>query len=218
MTPPLRPELERVMDVAAHLLRDESFVDDLRQPKVLAALDHWTDRKRLPTERAEALFAEDYRVSSVFGKIRNLQEACTRAGVGVPLDALVSGDLEAVRTAITGALAAVPKRAVAERVAAVASPERAPAERPSPEQPSTSAAAATTTKTTTTTTANPLTRPTIDWEDVRARAVDKLFSLEPQNVARWWSAQIACILIVLVGWTLQGWGPDPARRSPAPTQ
>jgi len=190
----LRPELERVLEVAAHLLEDAGFVDDLRHPAVLAALDHWTGRRRVAAEEAERRFAEDYRVASVFGKIRNLQEACARAGVGVPLDALVGKDLRAMRAAISGPLASVPKHVAVAGLAAAQTP---PAQTRSVQAPSL-ALAATPSSAASTPPKPESTSDSIRWDEVRRKGLDRLFSVEPQNVVRWWSAQLVCILAIVL--------------------
>lgn len=57
----------------------------------IQALAHWTGKQRLPAEQAEKLIA-DYRVMAVLGKIKALQVQCQRAGIAVPLDAVLNRD------------------------------------------------------------------------------------------------------------------------------
>jgi len=64
-------------------------VQDLNLDVVRRALDHWTGVERLSPEEADRLFAENYAVGKVFDRVRNLQEACNRCGVPVPMKQLL---------------------------------------------------------------------------------------------------------------------------------
>ena len=64
-------------------------VQDLNLDVVRRALDHWTGVERLSPEEADRLFAENYAVGKVFGRVRNLQEACNRCGVPIPMKQLL---------------------------------------------------------------------------------------------------------------------------------
>ena len=132
--------VEEVVKACAWLLRDEAFAEAVAHPTVRAALDHWTGRKRIATEEAEARFNEDFRVRDVFGKLRVVQEVCARAGVGVPLDAILRGDLDEVRTAVSRRSLTMPSPAAARAAAAVGFSSPSPAS--SSESPRSAAAAA----------------------------------------------------------------------------
>lgn len=83
--------LEEVDAMLAHLAKDDEFQKDLWRPSFQKALKHWTQQERLPTDDPlwESYEFRQY-VQPGFEKITRLQGACRRAGIGVPLDALLA--------------------------------------------------------------------------------------------------------------------------------
>ena len=220
--------LDLVLALCGKLVKDEDFAKDVRHPKVLAALDHWTGRKRLDPDAADAMFNEDFRVVSVFGKIRSLQEACARAGVGVPLDALVEGDMDQVKAALTGKHSAVPKGDVRLQTTQL-DEEPGSDDEDSPTKSTTGGGHPPSLKVRPPTPyardgrgrdelaeseseddegeddndndeiENETTPPPLESAPLTVRAVvDKLFSMEPKNVARWWSTQIFALAVTFM--------------------
>jgi len=83
--------LGRVRGALEALREDELFQMDLGDEEVRAAIEHWSGRKRLSYQEAEERFEENYKVLQVLGKLKALQAECKRAGIGVPLKALLEG-------------------------------------------------------------------------------------------------------------------------------
>ncbi|TFJ84673.1 hypothetical protein NSK_004137 [Nannochloropsis salina CCMP1776] len=123
--------MEAVNGLLAKLASDSDFQDDLRQPQVRVALKHWTNENRLPALQAEKLM-KDYRVLAVLQKLKSLQTACQRAGMAVPLDAVLrqEGSLGSLRSTGAGSLtstspsASVPEKEQPEKGAKTVSRRR----------------------------------------------------------------------------------------------
>ena len=80
--------------ILGQLVDDDEFQRDLARPALVAAIKHWTNEKRLPMDEANALFSEEsveYRMylKPALAKIMRLSTACKRAGIGVPIDAVL---------------------------------------------------------------------------------------------------------------------------------
>lgn len=71
------------------LLNDEAFVENMKTPLVREAILHWTSKKRLNHDEAEVKFMENYRVTSVFAAITNLQKLAEREGKPFPIQEIL---------------------------------------------------------------------------------------------------------------------------------
>lgn len=82
-----------VNKVLKSMAEDSDFQEDLKLPIVMKALDHWTNKKRLPAEEAAQMFEEDRTVISVFNKIKMLQKVCADAQMklSVPHHQMMNG-------------------------------------------------------------------------------------------------------------------------------
>lgn len=81
-------KLRHVNAVLLKLSQDDDLHDDFKLPSVQAAIDHWTNRKRLDAENAQKL-QNDRRVVYVLQRFQMLQSVCQQAGMPVPLDHLL---------------------------------------------------------------------------------------------------------------------------------
>lgn len=81
-------KLRHVNAVLLKLSQDDDLHDDFKLPSVQAAIDHWTNRKRLDPENAQKL-QNDRRVVYVLQRFQMLQSVCQQAGMPVPLDHLL---------------------------------------------------------------------------------------------------------------------------------
>jgi len=81
-------KLRQVNAVLLKLSQDDDLHDDFKLPSVQAAIDHWTNRKRLDPENAQKL-QNDRRVVYVLQRFQMLQSVCQQAGMPVPLDHLL---------------------------------------------------------------------------------------------------------------------------------
>mmetsp|Transcript_39401 Transcript_39401/g.101965 ORF Transcript_39401/g.101965 Transcript_39401/m.101965 type:complete len:334 (+) Transcript_39401:69-1070(+) len=106
-------DLAAVGAILESLQKDDAFHRALEYPEVMRAVDHWSGRKRLPPEQCED-WLKDPRLNFVFGRVRQLETECKRAGIGVPLDTVLArGDqlvLPDGRIVGKQPVAAVPKR------------------------------------------------------------------------------------------------------------
>mmetsp|Transcript_23148 Transcript_23148/g.33923 ORF Transcript_23148/g.33923 Transcript_23148/m.33923 type:complete len:224 (+) Transcript_23148:40-711(+) len=75
--------------VLRKLAVDSDLTDDFKDPVVKIAIQHWTNEKRLPPEKAKKL-EDNYRVMSVLQKIHMLEHTCRQLGIPVPLDHFLS--------------------------------------------------------------------------------------------------------------------------------
>lgn len=85
--------LRSINAVLLKLSNDEDFQDDLKLPIVKAAIDHWTGKNRLDTEKAQVL-QNNRRVVYVLQRFQMLQSVCREAQMSVPLDHLLLGKQE----------------------------------------------------------------------------------------------------------------------------
>lgn len=86
----LKDKIHQVNGVLRHLANDSNLQDDLRDPAVKVAIQHWTGEKRLPPNSEELLhFQDNYRVMSTLGKIQQLQASCRSLGIAVPFDHVI---------------------------------------------------------------------------------------------------------------------------------
>lgn len=84
-----------VNGVLNHLANDKNLQDDLQDPAVKVAMQHWTGEKRLPPGSEELLrFQDNYRIMATLGKIQRLQVACRALGIAVPLDHVIQRKTE----------------------------------------------------------------------------------------------------------------------------
>lgn len=86
-------KLRHVNAVLLKLSQDEDLHDDFKLPTVQAAINHWTNRKRLDAEKAQQL-QNDRRVVYVLQRFQMLQSVCQQAGMPVPLDHLLTRKTE----------------------------------------------------------------------------------------------------------------------------
>mmetsp|Transcript_13985 Transcript_13985/g.42297 ORF Transcript_13985/g.42297 Transcript_13985/m.42297 type:complete len:315 (+) Transcript_13985:27-971(+) len=87
--------LGAVEAVLGQLAADAEFQADVQRPSLQKAIAHWTNARRLPKEDTDELFAEDSSefqnyLKPALAKISRLQQACQRAGIGVPMDAVLT--------------------------------------------------------------------------------------------------------------------------------
>jgi hypothetical protein len=80
-----REKLRQINLVLEKLANDEEFHDDLKLPVVIKALNHWTNKERLPAEDASAL-QDNRRVVCVLQRIQMLQSVCRDAQIPLPLE------------------------------------------------------------------------------------------------------------------------------------
>lgn len=86
--------IRQINGILGKFADDEDFQDDLKQPGVRLALDHWTGLRRLSPEIYEQKLEQDRRVSCVHQKLVLLQAACNEAPMKVPLDHMINGRRE----------------------------------------------------------------------------------------------------------------------------
>lgn len=67
------------------LTQDKFFQEDIETPLVREAVEHWLGINRLSPEEADEKFNDNCRVLQAFHKIRSLQEACKKENVPFPL-------------------------------------------------------------------------------------------------------------------------------------
>ena len=77
---------EVVKKALQNLENDEFFQTDLKTPLIQEAIEHWLGINRLPAEIAEEKFNDDYRVRQAFMKIKTLQDLCVQEKVTFPID------------------------------------------------------------------------------------------------------------------------------------
>lgn len=61
---------------------------------VRAAIDHWSNIKRISTESYKQQLESDRRVASVYPKLKQFQYVCQQANCKVPLDQMLEGKSE----------------------------------------------------------------------------------------------------------------------------
>mmetsp|Transcript_26090 Transcript_26090/g.34255 ORF Transcript_26090/g.34255 Transcript_26090/m.34255 type:complete len:190 (+) Transcript_26090:25-594(+) len=83
-----------VNEALRSLKEDENFQEDLQNSEVIAAIEHWSGKKRISSSEAAARFEDNYRIKSVFSKLQRLSYYCRQAGIGVPLDSVLKGEAE----------------------------------------------------------------------------------------------------------------------------
>jgi hypothetical protein len=77
--------IKQVDSVLLKLSNDDDLHDDLKNPNVKIALNHWTGVSRLPPEEAE-LLQDNRRAVYVLKHLQILQSVCKEACIPVPLD------------------------------------------------------------------------------------------------------------------------------------
>lgn len=91
----LRERFAAIDGVLGQLADDAEFQVDLQRPTVRKAIEHWTNRARLPPPEAQELFGEASpeapRLRHVLAKISRISTACKAAGVPVPIDRVLTG-------------------------------------------------------------------------------------------------------------------------------
>ena len=93
--------IRQINGILGKFADDEDFQDDLKQPGVRLALDHWTGVQRLPPEIYAQKLENDRRVSCLHQKLMLLQAACNEAPMKVPLDHMIHGRRELDSYALT---------------------------------------------------------------------------------------------------------------------
>ena len=93
--------IRQINGILGKLADDEDLQDDLKQPGVCLALDHWTGVRRLSTEVYEKKLENDRRVNYVHHKLMLLQSACKETSIKVPLDHMIGRRRELDAHALT---------------------------------------------------------------------------------------------------------------------
>ena len=86
--------MDRVVALLAHLRDDKLLQDDLKDSEVIAAINHWTNRVRLPVNIASERFTDNYRIEQTLNKLSALQRTSREAGIAVPINALFAGSTD----------------------------------------------------------------------------------------------------------------------------
>jgi len=164
---------------------DEFFQDDLKDPDVRAAIDHWTGKQRLSNKEAQKRFNENYKVLQVLEKLKRLQHACREAKIAVPLAALLAGKTDPFygvetkkKTGETGdgetAIGGSVEKEKVEQVG-IEQVRENPTDDSPPEFPALGPGA----------------------EKEEESFIDTLLELSPKNVARWWTVEIVLLSIYM---------------------
>ena len=93
--------IRQINGVLGMLASNEDLQDDLKNPAVRLALDHWTGVRRLPPEVYAKRLENNRTVNSVYPKLMQLQSVCNTAPMKVPLDHLLEGKCELDTYALT---------------------------------------------------------------------------------------------------------------------
>ena len=88
-------KIDRVVEELKALRDDELFQMDLKDPLCLKAIKYWTTSldERKEDAQAFAQIQENYKVQQVFQKLKKLQHACRQVPMGVPLKAVLAGEI-----------------------------------------------------------------------------------------------------------------------------
>lgn len=91
-------KIDRVVRELESLRNDELFQMDLKDPMCLRAIEYWTttpeQRDTRSQEKITAQYHDNYKVESVFNKLKKLQFACKQIPMGVPLKAVLAGEID----------------------------------------------------------------------------------------------------------------------------
>lgn len=171
--------MERVQGVLEALSKDALLQMDLKDPEVIAAIDHWTGKTRLSTEEASR-FEENYRVMQVMGKLQRLQAECREAGIGVPIKALLAGS--------TDPYYGVPKATSSKDIPKM--PAAVPMEEPPEMHVDNKAQAVTGTRSMLS-----------EQEQEEIQGLETWLELSFLNIAQWWAWQFAFLGVAITHWS-----------------